>query len=29
MAVIEFVVTAGDLGPPLHVHPAHGEGRRW
>jgi len=26
LAVIEFVVAAGDLGPPLHVHPAHGEG---
>jgi quercetin dioxygenase-like cupin family protein len=25
LAVIEFVVAAGDHGPPLHVHPQHGE----
>src|SRR5712691_10276963 len=26
LAVIEFVVAAGNSGPPLHVHPLHGEG---
>jgi quercetin dioxygenase-like cupin family protein len=26
LAVIEFVIAAGDDGPPLHVHPLHGEG---
>lgn len=26
LAVIEFVVAAGDYGPPLHVHSLHGEG---
>jgi quercetin dioxygenase-like cupin family protein len=26
LALIEFMVAAGDYGPPLHVHPLHGEG---
>jgi quercetin dioxygenase-like cupin family protein len=26
LAVIEYVVAAGEAGPPLHVHPGHGEG---
>jgi quercetin dioxygenase-like cupin family protein len=26
LALVEMVVVAGDLGPPLHVHPSHGEG---
>jgi quercetin dioxygenase-like cupin family protein len=26
LAVIELVMAAGEVGPPLHVHPKHGEG---
>jgi quercetin dioxygenase-like cupin family protein len=26
LAVVEYVVAAGEGGPPLHVHPKHGEG---
>jgi quercetin dioxygenase-like cupin family protein len=26
LAVTEFVVAAGDYGPPLHIHPKRGEG---
>ncbi len=26
LAVIKYSVPAGDEGPPLHVHPSHGEG---
>ncbi len=26
LAVVEFVMAAGEGGPPLHVHPKHGEG---
>ena len=26
LAVVELVIAAGSPGPPLHIHPAHGEG---
>lgn len=26
LALVEFVVDAGDGGPPLHIHPTHAEG---